>query len=178
MNKMFTDADIESALNQQTAFVISNLWYKNQPTRIAPVSIDSLSIFQKLARQVASQSDVLGAFVDREPNLPGWLGIFDRTFAQLLGVDTRQSTNQFSFNWQAESVLQQFNSDSGNASVLDLMQELISIYHPDYQIPCWFTGIPCTQKKDIYYDLIFIGDRRYPSDVSMAQLTRIQKGIG
>lgn len=178
MSQMFTDADIDNALNQQMVFVISDFWRKDKATRITPTSVGALSTFQHLARQVALQPDILAAFVDRSPNSSGWLGIFDRTFAQILGVNTEQSTSQFSFNWHEESELQNPNLDDSNLPVLDLMQELISIYHPDFQIPCWFTGIPCTQKEHVYYDLILIGDRRYSSDVSMSQLTRIQKGLG
>jgi hypothetical protein len=161
-----------SAIAQETAFIILDFWTDAGGIAIAPIDIDKLATNQRAAYQIATQPTFLDLGIRRQHEQSlGSIGIMDRHFRALIGINDFNSKEYFIFNWFSSSEIERSyrrcnHEGKGKAAVFEIMKQLIATCDPNYQFPCWFSGIP-GKEPNTYSDLIFICDQRHPSDIKI-----------
>ena len=161
-----------SAIAQEIAFILLGFWEDTGGVAIAPIDIDKLATNQRAAYEMARQPTFLDLGIRRQHEQSlGSIGIMDRHFRALIGMNDFKSNEYFIFNWFSSSEIErsyrQCNHEGkGKAVVFEIMKQLISTCDPNYQFPCWFSGIP-GRDTNTYSDLIFICDQRHPSSIKI-----------
>lgn len=157
-----------SAIAQESAFIILDYWSDAGGIAIAQADLDTLQVNQRAAREMARQQTLLklGLRRQKEQSL-GCLSVMDRHFRASIGMNDFKSNDYFIFNWLSNSEIEKsyrefYRDGKGRAALMEIMSYLISNCDPNYQFPCWFSGVPLDNSK-ITSDLIFVVDSRNPS---------------
>lgn len=167
-----------SAVAQEVAFIVLDFWTDAGGVAIAPIEIENLETNQRAAYQVATQQTFLNLGIRRQQEQSlGSMAIMDRHFRTLIGMNDFNSNEYFIFNWLSSSEIDRsyrrsHQEGKGRAVVFEIVKQLISTCDPNYQFPCWFSGIP-GKDPNTYGDLIFVCDQRHPSGINInTQISR------
>jgi hypothetical protein len=159
-----------SAIAQETAFTILDFWADAGGVAIAHTDIANLKFNEVAAYELARSQTYLNLGIRRQQEQSlGALTVMDRYFReQVLGLLDDTAPAQFIFNWLSQTEIHKTGQEAvkqgkGKAAVFGIVNYLIQNCDPRHHFPCWFSGIPINKDNGLFIDLIFVCDRRNPS---------------
>lgn len=177
MNLDTIGIDLDSALEGKTVFTAFNYWENTRALQISQTPISELCYAQQKVWNLLRQESVLKAMVQRssESGLLGWVWASDFYFRDCYGLPNKNPIERFTIKWYTQSELCQNRVADDKKAGLELIHKLIGCCDPQFQCPCWISGLPYPSNEKIFYDLVFIADIRLPSDISFEQFLIAQK---
>lgn len=167
-----------SSIAQESAFIILDFWANSGGIALAQADTIDLDDNLFLAYDIARQSSFINLGIRRQhEQSSGYMSLMTRHFRQEILQIKAEEFGHIIFNWidriEVEKAYRECSQlGQGRSIVHKVMNYLILNCDRNHQFPCWFSGIPSPSNELLFVDLIFVCDKRNPSQKQINTLNR------